>query len=191
MSREMHPLVEAAGRSGALPDWSACRSDRRAHAARVAQLMGDWAGDLGLDEVEQVRWMAAGNLHDALKDASADDLRPLVGPGWPDSMLHGPACAERLREDGVRDEELLLAVSCHSTGHPHFGALGDFLYLADYLEPGRGFLAAERAALRSRLPADRKEVLIAVTRERIVKLLNQNIPLRSDSIGFWNRVVAP
>ena len=187
----MHPLVEAAGRSGTLPDWSKCRPDRRAHAARVARLMGDWAGELGLNEYEQVRWMAAGNLHDALKDATARELRHLVDPGWSDPLVHGPACAERLREDGVRDEELLLAIACHSTGHPEFGALGEFLYLADYLEPGRGFMTAERAGLRSRLPADRRDVLVAVTRERIAGLLNRGIPLRLDSIRFWNRTVAP
>jgi HD superfamily phosphohydrolase YqeK len=187
---EMHPLVEAAGRSGALPDWTACRPDRRAHAARVAQLMGEWASDLGLDEGERVRWKAAGHLHDALKDAPTGELRSLVGPGWADTLLHGPACAERLREDGVRDEELLLAVACHSTGHPEFGALGEFLYLADYLEPGRSFLAAERAELRARLPAERREVLIAVMRERVAKLMSREIPLRLDSIRFWNRVTA-
>jgi HD superfamily phosphohydrolase YqeK len=153
--------------------------------------MGEWAGELGLDEAEQVRWMAAGNLHDALKDAPAGELRRLAGPGWPDPLVHGPACAERLREDGVRDEELLLAIACHSTGHPDLGALGDFLYLADFLEPGRGFMTAERADLRSRLPADRRDVLIAVARERITRLLNRGMPLRLDSIRFWNRVAAP
>jgi len=187
----MHPLVESAGRSGALPDWSACRPDRRAHAARVALLMGEWAGELGLDETDRVRWMAAGHLHDALKDAPARELRQLVGPDWSDPLVHGPACAARLREDGVADEELLLAISCHSTGHPDFGALGEFLYLADFLEPGRNFMTAERAELRSRLPADRREVLVAVTRERIAKLLNRGMPLRLDSIRFWNRVAAP
>ncbi len=153
--------------------------------------MGEWAGELGLDESEQVRWMAAGNLHDALKDAPAGEIRHLAGPGWSDPLVHGPACAERMREDGVRDEELLLAISCHSTGHPDFGALGEFLYLADFLEPGRAFMTAERADLRSRLPDDRREVLIAVARERITKLLNRGVPLRLDSIRFWNRVAAP
>ena len=183
--------MEAAGRRGTLPDWSACRPDRRAHAARVARLMGSWAEELGLKESEQVRWMAAGNLHDALKDAPAQELRHLVDPDWTDPLVHGPACAARLRQDGVCDEELLLAIACHSTGHPDFGALGEFLYLADYLEPGRGILAAERADLRSRLPADRGDVLVAVARERIARLLNRGMPLRLDSIRFWNRVVAP
>jgi HD superfamily phosphohydrolase YqeK len=190
VTRDLHPLVESAGKRGALPDWSACRPERRAHAARVAELMAEWAGSLGLDEVERLRWAAAGHLHDALKDAPADRLRPLAGPDWPEPLLHAPACAARLREDGVRDEELLLAIACHSTGHPDFGALGEFLYMADYLDPGRGFHAAERAGLRERLPDDKDEVLRVVIRDRIARLMDRGLPLRLDSILLWNRVNA-
>jgi hypothetical protein len=34
-------------------------------------------------------------------------------------------------------------------------------------------------------------VLIAVARDRIAGLLDRGVPLRLDSIRFWNRVTAP
>jgi len=187
---ELHPLVEAAGQTGALPDWAVCRPGRRAHAARVADLLSGWATDLGLGESEIVRWKAAGHLHDALKDAPVPDLVSLADSGWPDPLLHAPACAARLREDGVTDEELLLAITYHSTGHPEFGLLGEFLYMADFLDPGRRFLASEREELRGRLPTDRDAVLLEILRLRITRLLDHRTLVLPDSLSLWNRVVA-
>lgn len=189
MGTELHPLVEAAGRTGALPDWARCRPDRRAHSARVAELMADWAASLGLEENERIRWAAAGHLHDALKDAPAAELLPLTDAGWPDPLLHAPACAMRLREDGVRDEDLLLAISYHSTGHPEFGLLGEYLYMSDFLDPGRRFLVPERERLRLRLPTERRAVLLEVLRYRIIALLDHRSFVVSASLELWNRTL--
>lgn len=190
MVTELHPLVDAAGRTGSLPDWAVCRPDRRAHAARVADLLSGWATGLGLGESEIVRWKAAGHLHDALKDARASDLVPLADSSWPGPLLHAPACATRLREDGVRDEEFLLAIAYHSTGHPEFGLLGKFLYMADFLDPGRRFLVSEREELRERLPTGREPVLLAVLRHRITRLLDHGSPVLPASLLLWNQLVA-
>lgn len=186
---ELHPLVEAAGQSGSLPDWARCGPRRRAHAARVANLMSSWATSLGLGGDEIVRWTAAGHLHDALKDAPVESLESLAESGWPEPLLHAPACATRLRADGVMDEELLLAITYHSTGHPEFGLLGEYLYMADFLEPGRRFLAADRDALRERLPADREAVLREVLRRRIMLQLDEEAPVLPASLLLWNRLV--
>ena len=185
----LHPLIEAAGRTGALPDWARCRPDRRAHAARVAELMSGWAKTLGLGDSEIVRWTAAGHLHDALKDAPVASLERLADSGWPEPLLHAPACATRLREDGVSDEELLLAIKYHSTGHPEFRLLGEYLYMADFLDPGRRWLASEREILTDRLPDDRSEVLREVLRRRITMLLDHGAPVLPESLLLWKRVV--
>jgi HD superfamily phosphohydrolase YqeK len=150
--------------------------------------MEEWASALGLEEADRLRWAAAGHLHDAMKDAPVDTLRGLAGPDWPEALLHAPACAARLREAGVRDEELMLAIECHSTGHPDFDLLGEYLYMADYLEPGRKFEPARRAELRNRLPGERNAVLLQVLRDRIQNRLELGSTLRLDSIRLWNRV---
>lgn len=151
--------------------------------------MADWAASLGLEENERIRWAAAGHLHDALKDAPAADLLPLTDAGWPDPLLHAPACAMRLREDGVRDEDLLLAISYHSTGHPEFGLLGEYLYMSDFLDPGRRFLVPERERLRLRLPTERRAVLLEVLRYRIIALLDHRSFVVPASLELWNRTL--
>ncbi len=174
-----------------LPDWARCDGGRYEHAARVAELLDRWALELGFPERERTRWRAAGFLHDALKDEAPDNLRDLVDSDWPDPVLHAPACAARLRADGVGDEGLLLAVAYHSVGHPDFEALGEFLFMADFLEPGRPFLANERSELRGRLPRERHVVLAAVLAYRIEKQLRKRNGLMPESIRLWNRVVGP
>ncbi len=185
---DLHPLVRAAG-AGRLPAWARVVARRRAHLERVAELMGGWAEALGHPEPEVLRWRAAGLLHDAMKDHDADELRILAGVDWPAPLLHGPALAARLRREGVKDDELLTALSHHSLGHPSFGELGEFLYLADFLDPGRAFRRRRRASLRERLPAERRDVLAETVALKLGRLLSERHPILDVSIRFWNRLV--
>ncbi|HEX7050985.1 MAG TPA: HD domain-containing protein [Longimicrobiales bacterium] len=183
--------IEAAA-AGRLPAWAEAGPARRAHAARVAALMDDWARRLGLDAGERLRWRAAGWLHDALRDADPAVLRRRVPPEFrdlPDPLLHGPAAARRLAEDGVADAPLLTAIAYHTIGHPTLDALGRALYLADYLEPGRTFDPGGRAALRARLPGAMEEALVHVVAARLKHLLDSGRALRPESVAFWNAIV--
>lgn len=187
----MHPLIDAAGRRGEFPAWAELGDHRRAHVERVAALLAAWAETLGLSDDERVRWRAAGRLHDALKDAATPALRDLVddGDSWPEPLLHGPAVSARLVREGVDDDEFLLAVTYHSVGHPSFGALGEHLYLADYLDPGRPE-TGERRALRDAMPDGRDEVLRGVIRRRIEHQLAAGRAVLPAAVDFWNRTVA-
>jgi len=61
-------------------------------------------------------------------------------------VLHAPLSALLAAEEfGVRDEEILAAIACHTLAAPNMAPLAMMLYLADALEPGRNF--ADRAAL--------------------------------------------
>lgn len=186
MSEEkLHPIVAAAAR-GRLPAWAAVGPARRRHLASVADLMDRWARDLGLGERDRSRWLAAAWLHDALRDADPDDLKGIEG--YPPPLRHGPAVAHRLAEAGVDDPELLDALRYHTLGHPDLERLGRFLYLADYLDPSRPFDPAGRAALRARLPEQESVVLWTVCRDRISYLLAKRLPLRPETVAFWNRL---
>ena len=185
----VHPILRAAA-DGELPAWSECGNTRREHGGRVAHLLDGWAATLGLDDDERTRWRAAGLLHDALKNADPDVLRAEVDPRWPARVLHGPACAARLQADGVDDEEFLMAVAFHSIGHPSFRQLGEHLYLADFLEPGRVQRAEERAELRRIMPAGREVALRAVIARRLERLIGQGRPILPETLAFWNRVTA-
>jgi 2-amino-4-hydroxy-6-hydroxymethyldihydropteridine diphosphokinase len=158
---------------------------------RVARLLRDWARERGETSVDEARWVAAGFLHDALRDEDHDVLRAGVGPVFrdlPGKVLHGPAVAWRLREGGVEDEELLHAIAYHTLGSPGFGTLGFALYAADFLEPGRKMREDWRAALRDRAPTDLENVVKEILSARIGYLLEKGRPLHPDTLEFWNRM---
>src|SRR5215216_2491941 len=129
-----------------LPPWAQTSGKRRAHIARVTDLLVQWAGELGVSDDEARLWRDAGLLHDSLRDAPEDELRAIVGDAeMPVGLLHGPAAAARLERDGETRPELLLAVRWHTVGYPGWGRTGRALFMADFLEPGRNFMQADRA----------------------------------------------
>ena len=187
--RALPEVVRAAAR-GEMPPWSQAGPRRRAHIARVSALLAEWAERAGLDPVERDRWVAAGWLHDALREADPERLRAEVPERFrrlPGAILHGPAVAERLA--GVADPELCDAVRYHTLGYAGFGRLGKALYLADFLEPGRDFEVEWRASLAARMPDEMDEVLVEVLAARIQNLVARRKPISPETAAFWNAVV--
>jgi HD superfamily phosphohydrolase YqeK len=180
--------------AGVLPAWARVSAERYAHIARVAALMDRWAETLGLDDDERTRWRTAGWLHDALRDAPPADIRTaIVDPeirAWPDSLLHGPAAADRMAADGYADPEVLDAVRYHTAGHPSLGRLGLALIAADALEPGRTQAPVWRAALRARLPLSFDHVIREVIADKLRHNLESGQPLRAGMAELWNRLAA-
>jgi HD superfamily phosphohydrolase YqeK len=162
-----------------LPSWAIVTPERRAHIERVVRLLTDWAVSLDVPSAEVERWLRAGWLHDALRDAPAAT-----------EIDHGPLCADRLIREGERDQGVLDAVRYHSLGHAGWDAVGRMLYLADYLEPGRTFDAPTRTVLRGRMPAERDAVLRDVARRRIEWIVRSNWCLRPETVAFWNALVS-
>ena len=186
----LHPVLDAAAR-GELPEWVVADEERRAHMDRVAGLLREWAEARGESEADVARWSAAGHLHDALRDAEPEELRTLVAgelDTLPGPLLHGPAAARRLHQDGVRDPELLRAVAYHTLGSADFDDLGLALYAADFLEPGRDLRNAWRADLRERMPGELEMVVREILRARIEHLLDHDRPVRPETMAFWNRI---
>jgi 2-amino-4-hydroxy-6-hydroxymethyldihydropteridine diphosphokinase len=182
-------LLDAA--QGRLPAWAQMKPKRREHVARVAALLREWAQALGLPAEEVARWSAAGYLHDALRDAVPDELRPQVPAKFrelPGKLLHGPAVAERL--DGQADEELRDAIRCHTIGCPRFKTLGRALYLADFLEPGRTFAPEWTESLRRRMPREMDAVLREVVEARIGHVLGNGGNLHPETKAFHAQVEA-
>jgi HD superfamily phosphohydrolase YqeK len=161
-----------------LPAWAQVSPARRAHIERVVALLNSWADAMHVDPKERDRWLRAGWLHDALRDA------PLGDP-----LGHGIVAASLAAQNGERDQGVLSAVRYHTVGFGGWDDVGRMLYLADFLEPGRAADHADRAALTQRVPTERDAVLREVARRRIEWALRSGWPLPNETVGFWNLLV--
>lgn len=173
-----------------LPEWAVVTPERLAHIERVAELAAGWAEIIGVPDSERNRWLRAIWLHDALRDATPEQLAQWAAdsPG-PPSLLHGPASAAHARAEGETDRGVLDAVRYHSLGLAEWDMVGRILYCADYLEPGRPFEREQRAELAKKLPADPGGVLRAVARSRLSHTVRSGWPLLEPTVRFWNSLV--
>lgn len=172
-----------------LPHWARVTDRRRNHIIRVVQLLESWADALRISNEERVKWVMAGALHDALRDAPEDDLRHLSGiQGRDVEMLHGPAAATRLERDGVGDPSVLDAIRFHTVGSPNWDRTGKALFMADFLEPGRHFAKRDRAFLAEQVPHDFDGVFRQVLRARLEHALREGYTLFPETVALWNSV---
>ena len=170
-----------------LPDWAIVTPARREHIERVAELAAHWAIEMGVSDSERHRWLRAVWLHDALRDATAEELARMAPDApWPLDLRHGPASAERAKAEGETDGGVLEAVRYHSIGCAEWDMVGRILYCADYLEPGRKFAREWRAELAERLPSQPSLVLRQVARVRVGHVVNSGRPLLEPMVRFWN-----
>jgi len=162
-----------------LPEWAQASAERRAHIERVVGLLSTWADAMRVTAKERDRWLRAGWLHDALRDA------PFADP-----VAHGPAAADRAAATGERDHGVLDAVRYHTLGSADWDDVGRMLYLADFLEPGRAADPPDRAELARRVPTERDAVLREVARRRLEWVLRSGWSLPAETVAFWNQLVA-
>ena len=160
-----------------LPSWAQVTPERRAHIERVVALLEQWAKAMKVPAGERDRWVRAGWLHDALRDAPLDD-----------AFAHGPAAADRAAAAGETDRGVLDAVRHHTIGSAGWDDVGRMLYLADFLEPGRPKDTADRADLARRVPSERDAVLREVARRRLEWVLRSGWTLPSATVAFWNQL---
>lgn len=61
------------------------------------------------------------------------------------NLAHGKIAAEIMRRDyGVADEDIINAVSYHTTGRANMSRLEKIIFLADAIEPGRNYPSVEK-----------------------------------------------
>lgn len=169
----------------AMPPWAIVTPARREHVGRVVALLRQWTVQLRLPHDESARWLWAGWLHDALRDAPEAEMRrwapEVTGPV---ELRHGPAAAARAELEGETDADVLSAVRWHSVGWAGWGRTGRSLYCADFLEPGRAFDRADRAALAVAFPDDPDGVLREVVTRRLTHAERQGWTLPPESVAF-------
>lgn len=171
----------------ALPSWAKVTEKRKGHIMRVTHLLDTWATALRISPEERRAWLDAGLFHDALKDASDDELRALVGPvSYEPQMLHGPAAAAFLEREGETRKGVLDAVRYHTIGYLDWDRTGRALYMADFLEPGRSFSKRDRAFLAQQVPSNFDGVFQQVVRAKLAWSLHEGHSLFPETVALWN-----
>jgi len=172
-----------------LPAWARVSDKRREHIGRVTALLDRWARELTLESAEAQAWHDAGLWHDALRDADEAELRALTRDQTsPTPILHGPAAATRLEAEGERRATVLLAIRHHTVGHAGWDRTGRALFMADFLEPGRKFMRADRAFLATHVPHDFDGVFRQLVRLRVEWVLREGEALFPETVALWNSV---
>lgn len=116
---------------------------------RIAGISHDIARELTLDN------KIIGSLDDHYKISEEEKLNPV--------LLHGRIGADILKKLFLlEDDDILQAVRWHTTGHSDMGRLGQVLFIADYIEPGRAHIT----------PSFRDMIMKMDLNEMTLKILN-------------------
>lgn len=192
MNRETKHSMSTGTGDVELPRWALVSDKRRAHIARVTELLDRWAQEMQIGPDEARAWHDAGRWHDALRDAPDELLIGRAAHGAfadsPLNVLHGPAAAATLEAGGEAREGVLSAIRWHTVGSPTWDRTGRALFMADFLEPGRTFMQADRAFLASLLPRDFDGVFRQLVRMRLEWTLREGKALFAESVALWNSV---
>ena len=172
-----------------LPPWAIVGDRRRAHIERVVALVDGWAAAMAVNTDEALAWHDAGRFHDAVRDAQETQLREMTHDLASEvPLLHGPAAAARLVAEGEARNDVLQAVRWHTIGCAAWDRVGRALYMADFLDPGRGFARGDRAYLAHQVPTDFDGTFRQVVRMRLEWTVREGKSLHAETVALWNAV---
>lgn len=155
-------------------------------------LFADSWNALSIDR-ESLAWAAL--FHDCAKELPKEERNRLAQENsfqWGKELLdhnklnHAPLSAKLLHErHGIENQDILMAIAYHPTGHPDLTPIGWAVYIADYLEPNRNYFPEREEWLKKACqnPLDGLR-LISDLRIRVVK--EKNIPIHPLAIDFDN-----
>lgn len=152
---------------------------RFTHVLGVAKAAKALANQYGAD-VDKAE--LAGLLHDVAKQKPLEEMQQLARKAFGDtldpvimatgSLLHGYAAVTVAKDDyGIDDEQVLKALSHHTTGAVHMGTLEKIIFVADYIEENRDFDGVE--TLRRIAAQDLDEAVLAGYDSTITHLIDQ------------------
>ncbi|PLV60309.1 bis(5'-nucleosyl)-tetraphosphatase (symmetrical) YqeK [Thermotoga sp. KOL6] len=103
-------------------------------------------------------------------------------------LLHGKVAAEYLkRRFNVNDEEVLLAVAYHTSGHVSFKEIGKILFIADSLEYTRDFPGVD--VLRKIAFRSLEEGFFQVLKNKIFYAVGRDLLLIPETVELWNSIL--
>ena len=120
--------------------------DRYLHSIGAMESAVDLAIKNGVD-IKKARFAAL--LHDCAKELPVHDMLNKAHKyevsidevsTWETVLIHGPLGAKIAEHEYcVKDQEILDAIECHTTGKKNMTKLDKIIYISDYIEPYRDF----------------------------------------------------
>ena len=166
---------------------------RLEHSLSTALICVELCSRFGLDES---KGRIAGIAHDISRETPVDDkVISLLQDEYPVSaeekmnpvLLHGRIGASMLRHKfNLEDNDILQAVRWHTTGHPDMGKLGQILFIADYIEPGRKHVT--RFLRASLMQMDLNEMTLKVLNEQTAYLRDRGYIISESSILLFDKL---
>lgn len=146
---------------------------------------------------EKEKAIIAALLHDCAKDVEGDRLLELCKKYGVNAdeitmlhpeLIHAPLSARMAFEDfGVDCQEVLDAISFHTTGRENMGTLEKVIYLADCIEPSRSFPGVDRA--RELAEQDLDEAVVYCLERSMVYVLEKGKLLHPDTLKARNQLL--
>ena len=163
------------------------------HLERVSQLAGQLAARW---DVDPERGALAGFLHDVARAedpawllARARELGLVVHPveeAVP-VLLHGPLAAALVEQElGLKDQEMLAAITWHSTGRGGMSRLEQVVFLADKLDPEKEGYYPGMEGLPALAEQDLDRAVLRYIQWQIRHLLEQDGMIHPASIEAHN-----
>lgn len=163
------------------------------HSLSTAMICVDLCSRFGLDEN---KGRIAGISHDIARELPVDNKKiSLLKDGYPVSveeklnpvLLHGRFGADILRNKfNLEDDEILQAVRWHTVGHPDMGRLGQVLFIADYIEPGRTHITASFSDMIMKL--DLNEMTLKVLNDQSAYLRDKGYTITESSMLLYDKL---
>lgn len=135
--------------------------------------------------------------HDYAKERSDDEFKQLIRQDgfdlslleWSNAIWHGVVGARFVQKElGIEDEEILQAISLHTTGAKEMSLLDKIIYVADYIEPGRNFPGVKEA--RAIAFSDLDAAVAYETEHTLYHLIEKKAPIYPKTIETYNKWVA-
>lgn len=171
---------------------SSLKESRMAHTRSVARLAAEMARRYGADR--QKAELAA-LLHDMVRNIGVPASNMYVKYlGLPERYLdninlaHGKIAAELAHSEfGIEDEEILNAVSYHTTGRAGMSLLEKIVFLADAIEPLRDYPGVDR--IRAKAEESLDAACIEALRGTMEHLKANGIPVDRDTADAYKFLV--
>ncbi|MFC4411056.1 bis(5'-nucleosyl)-tetraphosphatase (symmetrical) YqeK [Chungangia koreensis] len=135
-------------------------------------------------------------FHDVVKFAEDDWLESVVLKSGVNPLVltfhselwHAPAGAYVAKHEyGVEDEDILNAITYHTTGRAGMSDLEKIIYMADLIEPSRTFTGVEE--LREKAFEDLNEGMLACVRHSIAFLVEKTARIYPLTLDCYNELI--